>query len=65
MDTVWYIGLAVAITFFAVAESYALIYPQRQDTLSRAIYRITVAHPVSVYIMGVFTGGLAVHLLTR
>jgi predicted outer membrane lipoprotein len=61
IDFPWIIGLCAAIAFFAVFEAYALRHPDRQNTLSMAIYTIGSKWPLSIFIMGMFCGGLAVH----
>jgi len=61
MDIYWIIGTFGAIAFFAVGESYAFRHADRQNTLSRAIFDIGSKWPLSIFIMGMFCGGLAVH----
>lgn len=61
MNIPWVIGTALAIAFFAIFEARAFRHPDRQNTLSRAIYNIGAAWPLSIFIMGMFAGGLAVH----
>lgn len=61
MNTAWIIGLLVAIVFFAVFEFMAFRHPERYNTLSRCIYTIGSEWPLSIFIMGMFCGGLAVH----
>lgn len=61
MDIYWIICTLIAIAVFAVGEGYAFRHPERQNTLSRAIYTIGSKWPLSIWIMGVFAGGLAVH----
>lgn len=61
MNTPWIIGTVVAITFFAFFEWYAFKYPQRQNTLSRWIYNLGQTWPLSIWLMGMLAGGLAVH----
>ena len=61
MNTYWIVGTFLAILFFAVGESYAFKFPERQNTLSRAIYTIGSKWPLSIFIMGSFSGGLSVH----
>ena len=62
MNTPWIVGTLGAIAFFAWFESRAFRHPDRQNTLSRAIYTIGSTWPLSIWIMGAFAGGLAVHL---
>lgn len=57
----WLLGLLGAMSFFAVVEGYAFKYPERQNTLSRTIYDLGSKWPLSIFIMGMFAGGLAVH----
>jgi len=61
MNTPWIIGTLGAIAFFAFFEWRALAHPDRQNTLSRFIYTIGSQFPLSIWVMGVFCGGLAVH----
>jgi hypothetical protein len=61
MNTLWIIGTLIAIGFFAVVESYAFKHPERQNTLSMAIYTIGSKWPLSIWLMGVFCGALATH----
>lgn len=61
MDTPWIIACLVAIAVFAVLEAYAFKHPDRENTLSHCIYTIGATWPLSIWIMGVFAGGLAVH----
>jgi hypothetical protein len=57
----WAMGLAGAIAFFAAIEGLAFKYPTRQYTLSRVIATMGQNFPLSIWICGVFAGGLAVH----
>jgi hypothetical protein len=61
MNTPWIIGILVAIVFFAIFEARAFRFPDQQNTLSRFIYNLGSNWPLSIYLMGNFTGGLAVH----
>jgi hypothetical protein len=61
-DLPWIIGTLVAIAFFAFFEWRAFKFPYKQDTLSRFIYDIGSNWPLSIWLMGVFCGGLATHL---
>lgn len=58
---IWLGGLIGAIVFFAVVEAYAFKHPDRVNTLSREIAHIGAVFPLSIWFMGVFAGGLAVH----
>ena len=60
-DLPWIIGAFIAIGFFAYFEARAFRHPQRQNTLSHAVYTIGSKWPLSIFIMGMFAGGLAVH----
>lgn len=57
----WGLGLCTAIIFFCLIEGLAFKHPERQNTLSRTIYDIGSKFPLSIWIMGMFAGGLAVH----
>jgi hypothetical protein len=61
MDLPWIVLTLLAIGAFAFFEWYAFRHPERQNTLSRTIYSIGSKWPLSIWIMGVFAGGLAVH----
>jgi len=61
MNLPWILGALGAILFFAVFESIAFKHPKRQNTLSMAIYTIGSKWPLSIFLMGMFAGGLAVH----
>jgi predicted permease len=57
----WIIGTLLAIAFFAYFEARAFRYPQRQFTLSHWIFTIGSTWPLSIFLMGMLCGGLAVH----
>jgi hypothetical protein len=61
MNTPWIIGLFGAILFFAVFEALAFRHPDRLNTLSRAVWTVGQVWPLSIWLMGMFAGGLAVH----
>lgn len=61
MNTPWIIATLVAIAAFAVLEGYAFRHPDRENTLSRAIWSLGQKWPLSIFLMGMFAGGLAVH----
>ena len=61
IDLPWILGLLAAIAFFAWFETRAFRHPERQNTLSRCIYNLGQSWPLSIWLMGVFAGGLAVH----
>lgn len=61
MNTPWIIGILAAITFFAVFEFLAFRHPDRFNTLSRCIWSVGQVWPLSIFLMGMFCGGLAVH----
>jgi hypothetical protein len=58
---IWLMGLVMAITFFAMVETYAIRYPTNQWTLSHCIAWLGVNFPLSIWICGVFAGAMAVH----
>lgn len=60
-DLPWILGTLGAIGFFTLFETLALKWPLRFDTLSTAIYTLGARWPLSIYLMGMFSGGLAVH----
>lgn len=60
-DLPWIVGLFAAIAFFAFFEWYAFRHPERVNTLSRAIFTLGSTFPLSIWFMGIFCGGLAVH----
>ena len=61
MNTPWIIGVVAAVAFFAYFEWRAFKYPERQNTLSRWIYNMGQTWPLSIFLMGLLCGGLAVH----
>jgi len=59
---IWLAGLGAAIVFFAVVEGYAIRHPEAgYHTLSYHVAKIGARFPVSIWFMGIFAGGLAVH----
>ena len=65
MNAPWIIGIIAAIVFFAIFERRALRHPHRQNTLSKFIAELGSAFPLSIFLMGMFAGGLAVHFFWR
>lgn len=61
MDLPWILGCLAAIAFFAVFEAMAFRHPDRVNTLSHVVYTIGQTWPLSIFIMGMFAGGLSVH----
>jgi hypothetical protein len=61
MNTYWIVAAIVALMIFIVGEAYAFRHPDRRNTLSRSIYGLGKKWPLSIWIMGVFTGALATH----
>jgi len=61
MNTPWIIGILAAIGFFAYFETKAFKHPDRVNTLSHFIYTIGSTWPLSIFLMGMLCGGLAVH----
>lgn len=61
MNTYWIIAACGAVAVFIIGEAYAFRHPERQNTLSRAIWSLGQKWPLSIFIMGMFAGGLAVH----
>lgn len=61
MNAAWIIGILLAIMFFAIFEVRAFRHPERYNTLSRCVYDVGAKWPLSIFIMGMFCGGLAVH----
>lgn len=61
MNTPWIIATCVALLTFAILEGYAFKHPERENTLSRAVYTIGSQWPISIWFMGIFCGGLGVH----
>jgi hypothetical protein len=58
----WLAGIAVAIVWFSVFEKMALDHPGSLNTLSRFLATTGAQWPLSIFLMGMFAGGLAVHL---
>lgn len=61
MFTPWIILTLLAILLFIMFETFAFRWPKRFGTLSSAIYTLGSTWPLSIWIMGMFAGGLAVH----
>jgi hypothetical protein len=61
LDLPWIVLTLLAIASFAFFEARALRHPDRQNTLSRTIYNLGSKWPLSIFLMGMFAGGLAVH----
>lgn len=57
----WIVGILGAIVFFAVFEGLAFAHPDRFNTLSNFIATLGARWPLSIFLMGFFAGGLAVH----
>jgi hypothetical protein len=57
MNTPWIIGTVIAIAFFAYFEKRAFDFPNSQNTLSRWIYDIGKNWPLSIWLMGMGSGG--------
>lgn len=57
----WIVGIFIAILFFGYFEYAAFDHPDRYNTLSHFIAGIGAQWPLSIYLMGFFTGGLATH----
>lgn len=55
------IGALLAVAFVTFFEWSASRWPDRQWTLSTTIWRLGSNFPLSIFIMGMFAGGLAVH----
>lgn len=60
-DLPWIAGIIGAVLFFIFFEARAFRHPDRQNTLSRFIFNIGETWPLSIFLMGMLTGGLAVH----
>jgi hypothetical protein len=65
MDAPWIAGALGALAYFIYFEARAFRHPERQNTLSRAIYNLGAKWPLSIFLMGLFTGGLATHFFWR
>jgi hypothetical protein len=62
MDMPWWIAALVALVVFVIFETRGKLYPGSQDTLSIGIRRLGQRYPLSIFLMGCFVGGLAIHL---
>lgn len=60
-DLPWIIGAIAAMVYFAVFETLGFIWPARFNTLSHAVYTIGAHWSLSIFLMGGFSFGLAVH----
>lgn len=61
LDWPWIVSLGAFLTWFAIFETYALKHPERMNTLSRFVWNIGQAWPLSLVVFGMVFGGLAVH----
>ena len=61
MDTPWIVMAVAFVLLFAIFETYAFRHPDRQNTLSRSIYNLGKAWPISIFLLGLLTGALAAH----
>jgi hypothetical protein len=61
MNTPWIVGIVGAVLWFAYFEARAFRHPDRQNTLSRFIFNLGQSWPLSIFLMGMLAGGLAVH----
>jgi hypothetical protein len=61
MNLPWIVGALLAVAYFAYFEARAFRHPERQNTLSRAIWTLGQKWPLSIFLMGMFVGGLSVH----
>lgn len=57
----WVLWLLAFVASFAVLEGYAFKHPQRENTLSRATWKLGQRWPLSLVLFGMVFGGLAVH----
>jgi hypothetical protein len=57
----WLVFLFVVVGGFALVEGLAMKHPERQYTLSRCIAYLGANFPLSIWVCGIFSGGLAVH----
>jgi len=57
----WAVGLVGAVGYFGYFETMAFLHPETYDTLSHVVSTIGVKWPLSIFLMGNFSGGLAVH----
>lgn len=61
MNTPWIVGALGFLIFFAVFEVRAFRHPDRANTLSRFVYDIGKAWPMSIFLLGLLVGILATH----
>jgi hypothetical protein len=61
MNTPWIIWLLAIAVSFAVLERYAFDHPNRENTLSRFIWQVGQAWPLSLVLFGLIAGSLATH----
>lgn len=56
MNTPWIVGAVGFLIFFAIFEVRAFRHPDRANTLSRAVYDIGKAWPMSIFLLGLLVG---------
>jgi hypothetical protein len=61
MNTPWVLGAIAFTIFFIYFERRAFAHPDRQNTLSRTVYTLGSTWPLSIFLLGMLVGGLAVH----
>ena len=57
----WIIGLVFVVAWFGYFETEAFVHPDDYDTLSHVVSTIGAKWPLAIFLMGAFSGGLAVH----
>jgi hypothetical protein len=65
-DIPWvYYVAPVVLVLFATFEGRALLHPERYNTLSQFIFNIGKRYPITIWLGGIGTGILAVHLFSH
>jgi hypothetical protein len=59
------VAFPICLTVFAVFEARALCHRDRYNTLSELCYNTGRRWPISLYLAGMFTGILIVHLFAH
>lgn len=55
---IWWLAIFLS---FALLERYAFKHPDRTNTLSRFMWNLGQKFPLTLFLVGVVIGGLAVH----
>lgn len=58
----WILGAILFIAYFGIVERYAFNHKDRTNSLSRALFNLSLRFPLSIMLFGALIGGVAVHI---